>query len=218
MSRRDANFIIDLAIVVGTQLGRPMRIVEWGSGRSTLSLPRLIRSALADDVEWLTIEYNRAYWRNHVKPQLKGFVGGTKLQNGVEVEHFRPESGLKVSAMVFDYGELTPFEPGRYEDGLICMADYECAAQRQLDQNLADFVIVDGRKRARVLAQSSKLLSYHGIAVLHDAQREAYWSAFHAFRSGAFVAPMMWIGGNMHTKDMLRMISLAWERVDINDS
>lgn len=218
MARRDANFIIELAVVVGTQADQCMRIVEWGSGRSTLHLPCLVWRELGRDVEWLTIEYNRSYWLNEVAPWIDGFVERQFLPRGATVERFRPDTGLDISALVLDYGELAPFEPDRQRDRDVCMVDYEDAANNFLGRAEVDFVIVDGRKRARILAQSSESLSRYGVAVLHDAQREAYWPGFEAFQSGGFVAPMLWVGGNMAEADLLRMISFAWERVDINDA
>ena len=51
-----------------------------------------------------------------------------------------------------------------------------------------DVVIVDGRKRAECLQIASRILAQDGVAILHDAEREGYHSAFCNFKDdGQFI-------------------------------
>jgi predicted O-methyltransferase YrrM len=64
-----------------------------------------------------------------------------------------------------------------------------------------DFILVDGRERARCLMLASNLLNPGGIVFLHDAERERYHHAFDFFGNGVLLEsegkdnPDAWIAG-----------------------
>lgn len=57
-----------------------------------------------------------------------------------------------------------------------------------------DFVFIDGRKRVRCLHVAARLLAPNGVVVLHDAERERYWSAFDHFNSHQRIGDKLWMG------------------------
>lgn len=64
-----------------------------------------------------------------------------------------------------------------------------------------DFILIDGRARARCLVEARFLIKPGGIIMLHDAEREKYHYVFPLFEKGkmveSFVAPhAVWISGD----------------------
>lgn len=75
-------------------------------------------------------------------------------------------------------------------------------------QRKFDFILVDGRQRARCLMLASNLLEPGGIVFLHDAEREWYHHAFDFFDNGVMLesgGPNQdgWIAGDYQRLNLL---------------
>jgi len=95
-------------------------------------------------------------------------------------------------AVVFDAGDLRPFDPDRDRDRDADLDDY-VTLPGSLEMRF-DIVLVDGRKRRRCLLEASRLLNDAGIVVLHDAWRAYYQCAFDAYPFARRIGDMLWVG------------------------
>jgi hypothetical protein len=149
---------------------------------------------------WITIEHDRDLFRQTLEPELRRRQAKIFWSEELLAS---PELGLPptpgVTAFVFDEGQIAPFDtnPDRYADRLKNLDDYV-----NLPASLGlrfHAVIVDGRKRRRCLLEAASLLEPGGVALLHDAQRPYYHSAFESFRSGRRIGDELWIGAQHET-------------------
>ncbi|GAA4706057.1 hypothetical protein [Phytohabitans rumicis] len=168
------------------------RILEWGSGLSTLYFAR--RLAEFGDFLWVTVEYDRGFFDQRVAPYLQLWSdvhvirvdGPGDLARGLDGG--LPARGLV--AIVYDAGGLIPHE--RAQDRLVDLDDY-VAAPARLGTSF-DAVLVDGRKRRRCLIEASRLVTDDGVVMLHDAQRPYYHCAFGRYRQSRRIGNELWIG------------------------
>lgn len=144
--------------------GRPLRILEWGSGGSTVHFTQFLREHNIP-YEWISIEYNRN-WFERVQEEVKN-DSNTKL-------------------VLFDSGNNDMLQPDNTMDEYV---QYPKTLGKKFD-----FVLVDGRKRRRCLLVAKEIVSPHGFVFLHDAQRAYYHSAFKEYPRGRFVAGRLWMG------------------------
>lgn len=97
----------------------------------------------------------------------------------------------KVKLKLFKVNRKTA-TPQDYDD----YVSYPAFLQRSFD-----FILVDGRQRARCLMLAASLLKPGGIVFLHDAERERYHHAFDFFDNGVLLEskgatnPDAWIAG-----------------------
>lgn len=144
--------------------GRPLRILEWGSGGSTVYFTQFLREH-SIPYEWTSIEYNKSWFE-----RVSGEVAtdpNTKL-------------------VLFDSGNNNVLQPDNTMDEYV---HYPKTLKMKFD-----FILVDGRKRRRCLLIAKEIVSPHGFVFLHDAQRAYYHSAFEEYPRGRFVAGRLWMG------------------------
>lgn len=182
MSVRDADLLETIILrMADFKSGDPIRVVEWGGGRSTLWYTGLL-DYFEVPYRWLCLESNRDYFDSEIKklllkrPDTKVFYPGES--NLVQDEVMRLQQG--VIAMVFDHGLVMPYESGLQSDRAINM-DHYVTCPRKIGFK-CDLAIVDGRKRRRCIIEAGDLLEPGGIAMLHDAWREYYAGCFNNFR------------------------------------
>jgi|CXWL01.1.fsa_nt_gi hypothetical protein len=144
--------------------GRPLRILEWGSGGSTVHFTKFLREH-SIPYEWVSVEYNKG-WAERVTAELAGDP------------HTR--------VVLFDSGNNDILQPESSMDEYVHYP-------KTLGQKF-DFILVDGRKRRRCLLEARELVKPYGFVFLHDAQRAYYHSAFSAYPRGRFVAGRLWMG------------------------
>lgn len=144
--------------------GRPLRILEWGSGGSTVYFTQFLRDHNIP-YEWTSIEYNKK-WFERVQEEVKSDAN-TKL-------------------VLFDSGNDAILQPDNTMDEYVT---YPGTLGMKFD-----FILVDGRKRRRCLLAAKEVVSPHGFVFLHDAQRAYYHPAFEAYPRGRFVAGRLWMG------------------------
>ena len=175
--------------------GRELRVLEWGSGLSTLYYPRWLQSR-GVVVAWIALEYDREFFRTYLEPSLRCQGARVIWSEQLEESSLRagnsPGSSPGVTAIVFDKGTVSPWTRGRLADRTVDLDEY-VQAPRSFGIRF-DAVLVDGRKRRRCLEEAAALLAERGVVVLHDAERTDYHCAFAAFRSGRRIGDQFWIG------------------------
>ncbi len=196
MTHRDAEHVGYLILKQAELVApRPLQVLEWGSGLSTISFSDdLTRASI--QYSWFSIEYDRDYYLKYMAHQIQDRNGSTIYVNGAlspaQVQQLREaQSGLHCT--VFDSGPLLP-QRGHMQDRMANLDQY-VSFPSVLRRNF-DVIIVDGRKRRRCLQSSIALLAFQGFVVLHDALRPYYHCAMPKFRHSTFVADDLWLGSN----------------------
>lgn len=144
--------------------GRPLRILEWGSGGSTVYFTDFLRRQNIP-YEWTSIEYHKG-WHE-------------KVRNAVAED---PHTNV----VLFDSGNESILQPNASMDEYV-------KYPRKLGKTF-DFILVDGRKRRRCLLEARGLVADGGFVFLHDAQRKYYHTAFSVFPRSRFVSGRLWLG------------------------
>lgn len=141
-----------------------LRILEWGSGGSTLHFTNFLRK---HDIsyEWISLEYNRR-WYNNIAHATK------------------PDSGITM--VLFDVGNDHLYQRDTDMD--------EYVAYPSTLGKAFDLVLVDGRKRRRCVLEAKKILTPDGVVFLHDAQRHYYHSALRKYPDSRFITLSLWRG------------------------
>ena len=193
MSVRDADLLERLLVLQAARLGGLMRVLEWGAGRSSLWFSDVLRRHRVR-CHWLSIEHHREFFLEDVAPELakRPDAGHVLAEDLGDPSALAFEGGPGLCAIVFDAGELRPFERGTEHDRIANLDDY-VALPGQTGLRF-DLVVVDGRKRRRCLLEASRLLTPAGLVVLHDAWRRHYQCAFSAYRFGQRIGDELWVG------------------------
>lgn len=195
MSIRDADLLELLIRSHAERLGRPIRVLEWGAGRSTLYFGALLaeRGLLGS---WLTLEHNREFFLAQLAPE---FDARPDRRWRLAEEPLSDAPALRedldlapVVAAVFDAGDLRPYESERSADRDADLDDY--VRLPALLGRRFDLILIDGRKRRRCLLEAAQLLDDRGIAVLHDAWRPYYECALSAYAEGVHLGDELWVG------------------------
>jgi Methyltransferase domain len=200
MTFRDADLLELLLVAHSLRIGSAVDVLEWGAGRSTLWYSSALeRQGLLDS--WLALEHNREFFMGEIAPQLTrrssaSYLLCERLQEDLPALAPAPAAASKaratLRAVVFDAGDLRPFDPDRDDDRRADLDDY-VALPASLDRRF-DIVVVDGRKRRRCLLEASSLLTDSGIVVLHDAWRSYYQCAFDTYPFAQRIGDELWVG------------------------
>jgi hypothetical protein len=214
MTPRDADTVEAILGAVARDCDGPPKVLEWGSGLSTLSFTRAL-SVEVDQFRWVTVEHDRAFFAERVAPYL-GLWSESRISYVdsneklcAELSNDPAERG--VLALVYDGGELAPFKRSLVADRHADLDEY-VAGPALLDTRF-DAVLVDGRKRRRCLLEASHLVTAEGIVLLHDAQRPYYQCAWSAYASSRRVGDELWIGTHRQTdfRELVPAAALAAE-------
>jgi len=148
---------------------KPMKVLEWGSGYSTLYFSKLI----PEDAIWISIEHN-VDWANKVE----SFINNQQVKLICVKPNKIPWGG--------------PGRDGTYQD----FKDYIDAGRKFAPY---DFILVDGRARADCLTFAYDILNEKGVIVLHDAQRDYYHNSLKKYEKQMFFLKKknmckLWIG------------------------
>jgi len=188
MTVRDGDLLELLLLAHAARIGSPVDVLEWGAGRSSLYYSeRLAEQGLLGN--WLSIEHNRGFFLGEIEPELSRRPTASYV---LSEDHAPATAGTTLSAVVFDGGDLQPYDPDREQDRRADLDAY-VALPASLGRRF-DIAIVDGRKRRRCLLEASSLLSENGIAILHDAWRPYYQCAFEAYAHSIRVGDELWVG------------------------
>ena len=126
----------------------PIRVLEWGSGASTVFFSGLTQQKS----NWLALEHSLD-WYKEVAKMLEKFSSP-----GVMVKHIQND---------LDYLE------GK-DDGTYKQFENYINYPSQSDLQPFNIVIVDGRARVECMKIGWKVLEEQGVMILHDAQRQEY--------------------------------------------
>lgn len=175
--------------------GRPLEVLEWGSGRGTIHLTRRLRER-GLRFRWLSVEHDRGYFERELAPSLSD-VPGVRVHRGDggpgAWDDAQPASGCdQLEFALFDAGELRPFRADRAADRAADLDGYVSLPART--GRRFDLVLVDGRKRRRCLLEAARLLRPGGVVLLHDAWRPYYRRGFAAFPHHRRFGDLLWAG------------------------
>ena len=122
----------------------PKNCLEWGSGYSTIYLPKL----LLKDANWLAIEHC-SDWANKINQM--------NFNSGVNIKYIPPNN----------YPWSDNNNDGSHED----LIDYIEFPDNHAPY---DFILIDGQARLECIKKSFDLITDMGVVVLHDANRMYY--------------------------------------------
>lgn len=146
-----------MKVYAGT--GRPLDILEWGSGGSTLMCAELLHR-LGACFQWTAIEHHQS-WNKRVRGKLAVKVREEKIPKGSVTVHFMPLEGNGNTYVALPWIDGDP-------DELLAVPE------RAIKRKKFDIVIVDGRYRRRCVIRARQLLKPTGLLLLHDAERSWY--------------------------------------------
>jgi hypothetical protein len=155
--------------------GRKINILEWGSGGSTLYFTEFLEKHNID-FNWISVEHSLKWYRSFIEkvPQakIKVILKNQKKENPATIN--------------LDHYVHFPRE----------------YALKNKNLRMFDFILVDGRARARCLIEAKYLVKEDGVILLHDAEREKYHYAFRYFDAWEMINSndkphAFWITGNI---------------------
>jgi hypothetical protein len=195
MSVTDAD-LFEALLLRKARTDAPVEVLEWGSGKSTFYYTDVLSEA-GFDYRWLSLEYDRAFFRDDIEPRLdeleSAVVHYVTDEEAADLDlPAGPPRGRSVEFVVFDKGRLKPMLRSGKADRLVEMDAYVELPARQ--GRRFDVVLVDGRKRRRCLLEARAVLDDAGVALLHDAWRPYYHCAFDAYRAQRRIGDILWIG------------------------
>ena len=199
MSVRDADLYEALLHKLAQlRKGAPIRVVEWGAGKSTLWYTGYLEQ-LGVPYTWLALEHNKEFFDQHCAPSLRKRENVTIVEAGSrgpgELRELLDRQGAVV--VVYDAGDVRPDLPGREADRAVDLDDYvSLPAQAGFECDLA---VIDGRKRRRCYLEAARLIGDHGYAIIHDAWRTHYQCSFSAYTSGRRFGDEWFIGTHKDT-------------------
>ncbi len=170
---------------------RPLDVLEWGSGRSTVGLSAFL-STLGVECRWLTLEYDRTYFHEQAWPLLQASDLAARFTRAESWPGGPIDDQPGIHAVVFDHGLLRPFEPEFAADRAVDLSDYVSFPTRV--GRAFDIVFVDGRSRRRCLLTAATLGKPRAVTILHDAHRAYYHCAFDAYAVQRRVGESLWVG------------------------
>jgi hypothetical protein len=173
MSVGDGDLIKAVLLNAGVRRrGRGLRVLEWGAGRSTLS----------------------------IAPALLSKPGGTlRYVEDDQTVSGPPGTGTGTTEVVcWNRAALRPFLGEEHladrSADLDAYVDYPRSAGTEFD-----VVLVDGRKRRRCLLTALDLAGEHTAVLLHDSSRAYYHPAMREYPASRFIGDELWIGAASET-------------------
>ena len=132
MTVRDADLLELLLVAHAARIDSAVDVLEWGAGRSTLWYSGVLeRQGLLGS--WLALEHNREFFMGEIAPELTRRASASYLlsERLKEEDLLAPApgggasgGGATLRAVVFDAGDLRPFDPGREDDRRADLDDY----------------------------------------------------------------------------------------------
>ena len=144
------------------QSGKPLNILEWGSGRSTVYFSNILKKNNIK-FQWHAIE-NFIPWHKEVVSMIE--KSGLSETTTCHLKSATCEERKEVQEKM-DMNEFLGFPAS-------------------MDTKF-DLIFIDARKRRECLEEASKLLAEDGAAILHDAERKEHQQAFNLYNESSFV-------------------------------
>ena len=161
---------------------QPQKVLEWGSGYSTLYFPKFVNR----NTKWIALEHSKDW-----------FIKIKKLnQNPNVTVIYIPPNHLSYTD-THENGSYSDFKnyiefPSRFES--------------------FDLILIDGRARKDCLIKAHDLIFDKGIVILHDANRKYYHNPFKLYKNQVLFNDYrkfqggIWIGSNKI--DILRLLNV----------
>jgi len=140
MSKSEIRYIKKSLLEYGRR-GDTVRVLEWGSGGSTVYFTKFMRTHNVNYL-WRSIEYNKGWYE--------------KVLDAV-----RADSNVRLE--LFDVGNNVLRQRNIPMDEYV---NFPATLGERFD-----LIIVDGRKRRRCILEAVNLIDIEGKVLLHDAQR-----------------------------------------------
>lgn len=153
---------------------KKINVVEWGAGGSTVYFPKFLESK-GIDYFWMSIEHQEE-WANEVKKKVA-------KNEKIKVHLLQPKADNPAWINLDHY---------------VTFPRMCCDMAKQK----FDFVLVDGRARARCLVEAKFCINPDGIIALHDAERTKYHYVLPIYEKGRMIASetqphKMWLSGDL---------------------
>ncbi len=154
---------------------KQINVLEWGSGGSTLYFTRFLEENNID-FSWYSIEHSLKWYNSFI-----GNVKSNKIKVILKNQKVNNPSTINLDHYVHYPRELT---------------------NKLGVQQFFDFILVDGRARARCLVEAKFLVKPDGIIMLHDAEREKYHYVFPRFTDWKMIESedkphAIWLAGDL---------------------
>lgn len=165
---------VELVEKILTSFGKEkINVLEWGSGGSTVYFPKFLKKK-GIDYFWMSLEHNEE-WAKTMKKE-------TANDKQVHIHLFKPHPDNPASI------NLDPY----VQHPRMCC---------DIVKKKFDFILIDGRARARCLVEAKFCIEEKGIILLHDAEREKYHYVFPLFEKGKMIKSevephAVWITGD----------------------
>ena len=192
MTERDADWLEAkiLALAAQSSAEKPLRVIEWGSGRSTLYFTAMLAER-GVPCQWLVLEHDRDYFDQQIKKDFLAHPGHYVHDAG---RQDALPSAWTALAIVFDVRFAPYFDGTNPDHRAMPMDDY---VNWPKDHGIrADLILVDGRKRRRCLETARDLITENGVIVLHDAGRPWYDAAWQGRPGWHRVGDDLAVGGS----------------------
>lgn len=152
---------------------KKIAIAEWGAGGSTVYFPQFLKR-MGIKYSWMSMEH-KSDWAKQVQQHIKD-----DKQIRVHLFEQKAESPQSINL-----------------DGYVSFPRICC----DIGKNKFDFILIDGRARARCLVEARFLLNPGGIIMLHDAERKKYHYVFPLFEKGKMINSVvkphsLWLSGD----------------------
>lgn len=189
MSRGDGELLLAV-LEFAARRDRPLRVLEWGSGQSTVEFTRVLAERGVAH-EWTALEYDRAFFDEHVLPPLAARPGSRVRypDDGSALTVPGAAGTSRVTAVCWNRTRLRPAQ-SRADRAV----DLDAYVAYPAGRAPFDAVVVDGRMRRRCLLSAAEHLGPDTVVVLHDAWHEHYHCALEHYPVGRFAGDEMWMG------------------------
>ncbi|MEV4890087.1 helix-turn-helix transcriptional regulator [Nonomuraea sp. NPDC055795] len=191
MSPRDGDLIKTILLNSAERSARRMRVLEWGSGQSTLSYTQIL-AAHGLPFHWLALEYDREYFDTFLAPGLL-YRADTVLRYVEDDRSLHGPAGdgrAHIEAVCWNRTALRPSERATdREADLDQYVNYPAAIGHGFDA-----IIVDGRKRRRCLMAAADFMETNTVVMLHDARHPHYHCALDRYPAARFIGDDLWVG------------------------
>ncbi|MER6530867.1 helix-turn-helix transcriptional regulator [Streptomyces sp. NPDC001508] len=194
MSPRDGDLIKTVLLNAAEGSARRLRVLEWGSGQSTLSFAQILA---AHDLpfQWLALEYDREYFDTFLAPALL-YRADTILRYPDDDRSLHGPVGdgrAHIEAVCWNRTALRPSERSAdREADLDDYVNYPAATGRDFD-----VVLVDGRKRRRCLLAAADFMETDTVVMLHDARHPHYHPPLARYPASRFIGDDLWVGARI---------------------
>ncbi|GAA1879978.1 hypothetical protein GCM10009753_04100 [Streptantibioticus ferralitis] len=191
MSPRDGDLIKTILLNAAERSAQQLRVLEWGSGQSTLSYTQIL-AAHELSFRWLALEYDREFFDTFVAPALLYQADAVLryVEDGRSLHGPARDGRAHIEAVCWNRTALRPSERSTdREADLDHYVNYPAATGHGFD-----VIIVDGRKRRRCLLAAADLMEADTVVLLHDARHPYYHCALDRYPASRFIGDDLWVG------------------------